>query len=92
MDWSFGNLLWIVIGGAILGILARMVMPGKQRIPFWATIAAGIIGMLVGDALAAAIGVKDTFGIDWVRHALQVLVAIVAVVVVGFVRGRRVTR
>ena len=27
------NIIWIIIGGAIIGALARLVMPGKQNIP-----------------------------------------------------------
>ena len=74
MDWSIGNILWIIIGGAIIGIIARIVLPGRQPIPFWLTILAGIVGMLVGDWLAGLFGVEVTGGIDWIRHALQLLV------------------
>ena len=57
MDWSIGNLIWIVIGGAIVGVLGRLVLPGKQNIPWWSVIIAGIVGMLAGDWLAGLIGV-----------------------------------
>ena len=79
MDWSVGNLLWIVIGGVIIGIIARLVLPGRQSIPFWLVIVAGIVGMLVGDLLAGVFGVQETFGFDWIRHGLQVLVGVGAV-------------
>jgi uncharacterized membrane protein YeaQ/YmgE (transglycosylase-associated protein family) len=92
MDWSIGNILWIIIGGAIIGVLARMVLPGRQSIPFWLTILAGILGMFVGDWLAGLLGVKQTAGIDWIRHALQLVVAMIAVgAAATTIRGRRAT-
>ena len=91
MDWSIGNILWMIIGGAILGVLARMVLPGRQAIPFWLTILAGIVGMVVGDWLAGLFGVQQTAGIDWIRHGLQLLVAMIAVGAVASIRGRRAT-
>jgi len=41
---GFFDVLWIVIGGALIGVLARLVLPGRQRIPWWAVIGAGIGG------------------------------------------------
>jgi uncharacterized membrane protein YeaQ/YmgE (transglycosylase-associated protein family) len=73
------NIIWIVIGGAIIGVLARLLMPGRQNIPWWATILAGIVGMFIGDWLANIFGVKETAGFDWIRHGLQLIVGIVAV-------------
>jgi uncharacterized membrane protein YeaQ/YmgE (transglycosylase-associated protein family) len=83
------NIIWIIIGGAIIGALARLVMPGKQNIPWWATIGAGIVGMLVGDFLARLLHVETTSGIDWIRHILQVVVAVLAVGGVASLMGRK---
>ena len=89
MDWSIGNILWIIIGGAIIGILARLMLPGRQSIPFWAVLIAGIVGMFVGDALAGLLNVEETAGFDWIRHGLQLLVGVVAVAGTAALLGRR---
>lgn len=86
---DIGNILWIIIGGAIVGVLARLVMPGRQNIPWWLTVLVGIVGMLVGNWLAGLLGVASTGGIDWIRHILQVVVAVVAIAIVGGIAGRR---
>jgi len=83
------NIIWMIIGGAIIGALARLVMPGKQNIPWWATIGAGIVGMVVGDFLARLLHVETTKGIDWIRHILQVVVAVLAVGGVASLMGRK---
>lgn len=82
------NIVWAVVGGAIIGIIARLLLPGRQRIPFWAVIGAGIIGMFVGDWLANLLGVKETFGFDWIRHGLQIVVAVAAVAAVAAIFSR----
>jgi len=82
------NIIWIIIGGAIIGALARLLMPGKQNIPWWATIGAGIVGMFLGDFLAQLLGVKETAGFDWIRHGLQLVVGVAAVAGVVAIMGR----
>lgn len=89
MGWSIGNILWMIIGGAIIGILARLILPGRQNIAWWATVLVGIVGMLVGNALAGLLGVGSTSGIDWIRHGLQLLVAVVLVGLTAAMFGRR---
>jgi uncharacterized membrane protein YeaQ/YmgE (transglycosylase-associated protein family) len=65
------------------------VLPGKQDIPIWLTILLGVIGALIGNALASAIGVEDTKGIDWIRHLLQIIAAAVLIGVVAPMWSKR---
>lgn len=69
------SFLWAIIAGLIIGLLAKLVLPGRQPIPLWMTTLLGIIGGLVGNGLAGAFGVADTNGVDWIRHAFQIGVA-----------------
>ncbi|MEW1634778.1 GlsB/YeaQ/YmgE family stress response membrane protein [Streptomyces sp. NPDC093801] len=77
MSW-----LWAIIVGFVLGLIARAVLPGKQHQPLWLTTVFGIIGGVLGNAVATWIGVHDTRGIDWTRHLLQIAGA-VAIVALG---------
>ncbi|MFG2417232.1 GlsB/YeaQ/YmgE family stress response membrane protein [Streptomyces goshikiensis] len=65
--------------GIIVGVLGRLVLPGRQRIGFLWTIAIGITAALVGSVIAAALGVADTKGIDWIEWAIQIGLAAVGV-------------
>ncbi|MEV0323019.1 GlsB/YeaQ/YmgE family stress response membrane protein [Streptomyces sp. NPDC050658] len=73
--------LWAVIVGLVLGLLAKLILPGKQEIPIWLTALLGIAGGLLGNAVAHWIGVDHTKGIDWVRHGLQLGGAVLLVAV-----------
>ena len=83
-----------VILGAIIGALARLVLPGKQNISTLVTVILGIIGALVGSWLYSAVSGNDgTSGIDWIALIIGVIVAAVLIVVYErVVAGRTTTR
>ena len=78
--------------GAIIGGLARLVLPGRQNIPLWLTIVIGVVGAVVGTALAQVVGLAVTPGIDWIELVLQVAVAAAGVAIAVGAYGRRAVR
>ncbi|MFJ4677912.1 MULTISPECIES: GlsB/YeaQ/YmgE family stress response membrane protein [Kitasatospora] len=83
------SILWAIIAGLVIGVLAKLVIPGRQPIPLWLTILLGIVGGLIGNALASAFGVADTNGIDWIRHLFQIGAAAVLILLVTPLWARR---
>ncbi|WP_436534819.1 GlsB/YeaQ/YmgE family stress response membrane protein [Actinoplanes sp. HUAS TT8] len=78
-----------IIIGLVIGALGRLVVPGKQNIPIWLTLVIGIVAALIGTFIAAAIGVDDTRGIDWIELILQIGLAAVGVTIAAAARPRR---
>jgi len=78
-----------LIIGAIIGVLGRLVLPGRQHLPVWLTIVVGIVAALIGTALAGVLGVADTRGIDWIEIGIQVALAAVGVSVAEGWYGKR---
>jgi uncharacterized membrane protein YeaQ/YmgE (transglycosylase-associated protein family) len=78
-----------IIIGLIIGALGRLVVPGKQNIPIWLTLVIGVVAALLGTFVAAAIGVDDTRGIDWIELIMQVGFAAVGVAIAAAVKQRR---
>ena len=70
------TVLWGIIGGAIIGILARMILPGRQNISMLVTVVVGIIAALLGGLIATWLGVGDTKGVDWIKHGIQIVLAV----------------
>jgi uncharacterized membrane protein YeaQ/YmgE (transglycosylase-associated protein family) len=84
------GVIMAILVGLVVGALGRLVVPGKQRIPIWLTIAVGIVAAFVGTALARAMGIPTaTSGIDWMELLVQVIVAAVGVALVSGVTRRR---
>lgn len=77
-----------IVVGLVIGLLARLVLPGRQRIGMLWTIGVGIVAALIGTALAAAIGVADTKGFDWIELLLQILLAVLGVSAVDRAKSR----
>ncbi|MEV4536083.1 GlsB/YeaQ/YmgE family stress response membrane protein [Asanoa sp. NPDC049518] len=73
------TLLWALIGGVIIGVLARLILPGRQNISMIATISIGFLAALIGGVIADFLGVGETRGIDWIRHGIQIGLAILFV-------------
>ena len=75
-----GSIIGTIIFGAIIGVLARLIIPGKQAMGWIITVVIGIVGALVGYwlwGLIASPGNADTGGVDWIRWIISIVVAIV---------------
>ena len=77
------SIITAIVVGAIIGALARLILPGKQDISILLTIAVGIVAAIIGTFIASALGVDDTKGIDWIELAIQVALAAVGVSIVA---------
>jgi len=87
------GIITAIVIGAIIGALARLILPGKQNIPIWLTIVVGIVAAFVGTFIARAIGIPTaTSGIDWLELLVQLVVAVIAVAIVAGAMGRRGAR
>jgi len=84
-----GAIVSSIIIGLILGVLARFILPGKQNIPLWLTIVVGIVAAFVGNYLATLLGVRVTPGFDWIRHIIQLVLAVIGVGVVAGMYGKK---
>ena len=49
------HIIWSIIVGFVIGLIARAVVPGAQHMGFFATAILGILGSLVGGLLGRLI-------------------------------------
>ncbi|CAM5327956.1 GlsB/YeaQ/YmgE family stress response membrane protein OS=Streptomyces rochei OX=1928 GN=G3I25_30090 PE=3 SV=1 [Streptomyces rochei] len=68
-----------IVIGIVIGVLGRLVVPGRQRIGILWTILVGIVAALIGSWVAAAFDVADTDGVDWVEWLIQIALAALGV-------------
>ncbi|KOX02829.1 transglycosylase [Micromonospora sp. NRRL B-16802] len=73
----------------IIGALGRLVVPGKQNIPIWLTLAIGVLAAILGTLVAGVFGVDDTAGVDWIELFIQIVFAAIGVAIVAGMYGRR---
>jgi uncharacterized membrane protein YeaQ/YmgE (transglycosylase-associated protein family) len=84
------GIITAIVVGAIIGALARLVLPGRQNIPIWLTIVVGVVAAVIGTFLARAFGIPTaTSGIDWLELLVQLVVAVIGVALVAGIYSRR---
>ncbi|MDF5751705.1 GlsB/YeaQ/YmgE family stress response membrane protein [Spongiactinospora sp. TRM90649] len=84
------SILGAIVIGAVIGAIGRLLLPGRQPIGWILTIVVGIVAALIGTAIAQAMQVETTPGIDWIELVMQVVLAVVGVgLVAGLRRGAR---
>ena len=86
-----GNILWQLIIGLIVGVLARLVMPGKEAFPDGAlgwllTALLGIAGAFIGTMIGGALWGGENYAAGWI---MSILGAIVLLLLVRLVMGKR---
>ena len=69
------QILGLIIIGIIIGVLARLVLPGRQRIGILMTVLLGIGGALVGGIVANAIGTGDIWELNFLGTVVGVIAA-----------------
>ena len=87
-DKVLGLIISAIVVGLIIGALGRLVVPGRQDLSIWVTIAIGIVAALIGAFIAQALGVGNTGGIDWIKLVIQVVLAAIGVSVLAGTRAR----
>ncbi|GAA2098126.1 GlsB/YeaQ/YmgE family stress response membrane protein [Microlunatus panaciterrae] len=64
-----------IIFGAVIGVIARLVLPGRQAYGWVVTVLLGILGALIGYWVWGLIGNGNTSGIDVVRWIISIIAA-----------------
>lgn len=69
-------MIGFIVAGLIIGLLARLVLPGRQRIGLLWTIALGILGSVVGGVIANLIGSGDIMELNVIGFVVAVFAAV----------------
>ena len=82
-----GWLIWIVLG-LVAGIIAKMIMPGRDPGGFIVTIVLGIVGALVGGFISTKLGFGDVTGFDLPSILIAVLGAMLLLFIYRMIKRR----
>ena len=83
----FDGILGYIVGGAVIGVLARFIKPGADPMGWILTIVLGIAGAAIGGYVAGMLGVTSTL----VMWAIAIIAAIVLLFVYEMVRRKNPT-
>ncbi len=84
------SIVLAIIVGAIIGVVARLIMPGKQKIGMIMTVLLGAVGGLIGSAVASQLGYHNANGgVAWIPFFIGIVVAVFLIAVYQVLTGRR---
>ncbi|MEX2196608.1 MAG: GlsB/YeaQ/YmgE family stress response membrane protein [Thermoleophilaceae bacterium] len=69
-------MIGFIVAGLIIGLLARLLLPGKQHIGLLWTLALGLIGSVIGGTIANLIDTGDVFELNFIGFVAAVAVSV----------------
>ena len=81
LDTDIGSILGYILVGLIVGLLARLLVPGRDSVGLLGTLVIGVVGAVLGGWLAGAF-FRETEGVDWLA-SIGVAVQLVLLVRAG---------
>ena len=79
---TIGGIVSAIVLGAAVGALGRLIVPGRQSMPGWVTVAVGVVAAFAGTGLCAMVGFR-TSGWNFWETVFQIGVAAAGVVAVA---------
>jgi uncharacterized membrane protein YeaQ/YmgE (transglycosylase-associated protein family) len=75
------QIIGLILVGIVIGILARLILPGKQRIGMLWTVILGILGAVIGGMIASELNVGSVTELNFLGFLIAVITAAVLVAV-----------
>jgi len=69
-------MIGFIVAGLIIGLLARLILPGRQRIGLLWTLVLGVVGSVVGGIVANLLGSGDVMELNVIGFVVAVLAAV----------------
>ena len=72
-------MIGFLVFGLVVGVLARLIKPGRQNLGILATLGLGVVGSLIGGTIAWLIGTGSIWELDFLGSVLAVIAAVLLV-------------
>ena len=74
-------MIGFLVAGLIIGLLARLIIPGRQRIGLLMTLLLGVVGSLIGGTIANALRAGSIWELNFVGFVAAVGTSVVLLAV-----------
>ena len=84
------QILGLIVVGLIIGALARLIKPGKQRLSILMTLVLGVVGAIIGGVLGGLLNDRtNIFELNIVGFIIAVIAAVLLIGVAENLSGGR---
>jgi uncharacterized membrane protein YeaQ/YmgE (transglycosylase-associated protein family) len=84
-------MIGFIVFGLVVGVLARLIVPGRQELSILMTILLGVIGSVIGGVVANALGTGDILELNFLGAVVAIAASVVLIVIgerAGLLRRR----
>ena len=74
-------MIGFLVAGLIIGLLARLILPGRQKIGLLWTLVLGVIGSLIGGTIANALRSGSIWELNFIGFVAAVAASVVVLAV-----------
>jgi uncharacterized membrane protein YeaQ/YmgE (transglycosylase-associated protein family) len=74
-------MIGFIVFGLLVGIVARLLVPGRQALTLGMTLVLGVIGSVIGGVVANALGTGDVFELNFVGSVVAIAASVVLIVI-----------
>lgn len=83
------SIIWTIIVGLVIGLLGRLILPGRQNISLLMTTLIGIVASLIGGLILGAFAYNNSNGgIPWLSIIVGAILAAIGILIYGRVTHR----
>ncbi len=73
-------MIGFIVFGLVVGVVARLVVPGRQHLSLGMTLVLGLVGSVVGGVIANALGTGDIFELNIIGSIVAIGAAVLLIV------------
>ena len=84
-------MIGFVVFGLVVGVVARLLVPGRQELSLGMTVLLGVVGSVIGGVVANALGTGDVLELNIIGSIVAIAASVVLVVIgerTGLLRRR----
>lgn len=86
-------MIGFIVAGLVIGALARLLKPGRQRLSLVMTLVLGLVGSVIGGLVANLLGTGGIFELNVIGFVVAVIAAIALIgVAEGMASNKSVAR
>ena len=72
-------MIGFIVAGLVIGALARLIKPGRQRLSLLATLALGLVGSVIGGSIANLLGTGGIFELNVLGFVMAVIASVLLI-------------
>ncbi len=74
-------MIGFIVFGLVVGLLARLVVPGRQHLSIGMTLLLGLVGSVVGGVVANALGTGDIWELNFLGSVVAIAAAALLIII-----------